>query len=129
LGPETEKEVIMKMNDEIVHPYIPNSTPKTRQEMLSEVSAQSIEDFYEDIPRELRLESALDLPQPMLSEYELKKHVESILARNSNCNEFSSFLGAGCYQHHIPAVCDEINQRAEFLTAYAGEPWTISNFI
>ena len=113
----------MKMNDEIVHPYIPNSTPKTRQEMLSEVSAQSIEDFYEDIPGELRLESALDLPQPLLSEYELKKHVESILARNSNCNEFSSFLGAGCYQHHIPAVCDEINQRAEFLTAYAGEPY------
>jgi len=113
----------MKMNNKFVHPYIPNSAPKTRQKMLSEVGAESIEDFYRDVPRELRLETELELPQPFLSEYELKNHVESILARNSNTKEFTSFLGAGCYQHHVPAVCDEINQRAEFLTAYAGEPY------
>jgi glycine dehydrogenase subunit 1 len=65
----------------------------------------------------------MDLPRPFLSEYELKRHVEGLLARNRTCSQFLSFLGAGCYQHHVPAVCDEINRRGEFLTAYAGEPY------
>jgi glycine dehydrogenase subunit 1 len=58
-----------------------------------------------------------------LSEYELKRHIEGILAKNESAAEYLSFLGAGCYQHHVPAVCDEINRRGEFLTAYAGEPY------
>ena len=45
------------------------------------------------------------------------------LAKNCTASEYVSFLGAGCYQHHVPAVCDEINRRGEFLTAYAGEPY------
>jgi len=53
----------------------------------------------------------------------LRRHVEEILGRNTTAGEHLSFLGAGCYQHHVPAVCDEVNSRAEFLTAYAGEPY------
>jgi glycine dehydrogenase subunit 1 len=49
--------------------------------------------------------------------------VEKILSKNKNCNEYLNFLGAGCWQHYVPAVCDEVNQRGEFLTAYAGEPY------
>jgi glycine dehydrogenase subunit 1 len=49
--------------------------------------------------------------------------VNGILAKNRTAGEHISFLGAGCYQHHVPAVCDEINRRGEFLTAYAGEPY------
>jgi glycine dehydrogenase subunit 1 len=106
-----------------VYPYIPNSTPDAKRQMLEETGARSIDEFFADIPKALRLRGAMDLPEPFLSEYSLKRHVEGILARNRTAGEALSFLGAGCYQHHVPAVCDEVNQRGEFLTAYAGEPY------
>jgi glycine dehydrogenase subunit 1 len=106
-----------------IYPYIPNSVPAVKEQMLQEVAADSGEAFYEDVPEPLRLREPMDLPPPLLSEYELKRHVEGLLARNTACGEYLSFLGAGCYQHHVPAVCDEVNQRGEFLTAYAGEPY------
>ncbi len=113
------------MNDdqETVYPYIPNSVPRVKQAMLKAVGAKSEEEFYGDVPEALRLKRPLDLPEPFLSECALKRHVEGILSKNKTCGEYLSFLGAGCYQHHVPAVCDEINQRSEFLTAYAGEPY------
>ena len=107
----------------IVYPYIPNSVHDVQQEMLAVIGAESVEDLYEDIPEALRLRRPLGLPDPMLSEVELTRHVADILSRNVTCNEYLSFLGAGCYHHHVPAVCDEVNRRSEFLTAYAGEPY------
>jgi len=106
-----------------VYPYIPNSVPAVKEQMLKEVGAESVEDFYEDVPEKLRLKENMNLPRPLSSEYALKRHVEGILAKNKTCQEYLSFLGAGCYQHHVPAVCDEVNRRGEFLTAYAGEPY------
>ena len=106
-----------------VYPYIPNSVPAVKEQMLKEVGAKSIEDFYEDVPEKLRLKGSMNLPLPLLSEYALKRHVKDILAKNTTAGEYLSFLGAGCYQHHVPAVCDEVNRRGEFLTAYAGEPY------
>lgn len=91
--------------------------------MLREVGAASEDDFYGDIPEALRFRGRLDLPEPLISELELRRHVEGLLAKNRSCADTLSFLGAGCAQHFIPAVCDEINARAEFLTAYAGEPY------
>jgi glycine dehydrogenase subunit 1 len=91
--------------------------------MLEQVGAESSDEFYADVPEELRLKRPLNLPPPLLSEAALKRHVEGILARNRTAGEMLSFLGAGCYQHHVPAVCDEVNGRGEFLTAYAGEPY------
>ena len=113
----------MENESRIVHPYIPNSVPAVIQEMLKAVDASSIEDFYAEIPERLRLKRPLDLPKPLLSEVELVRHVEALLGRNKSTREFLSFLGAGCWQHQIPAVCDEINSRGEFLTAYAGDPY------
>ncbi len=106
-----------------VYPYIPNSVPSIKKEMLEAVGAASPDEFYADIPEELRFRATMDLPAPFLSEYALKRHVEGMLARNTTAGEALSFLGAGCYQHHVPAICDEVNQRGEFLTAYAGEPY------
>ena len=113
------------MNDRnpTVHPYIPNSAPSIRREMLAQVGARSTEELYEDIPAAIRLQGLMNLPPPLPSEYALKRHVEGILAKNRTAGEYISFLGAGCYQHHVPAVCDEVNRRGEFLTAYAGEPY------
>lgn len=107
----------------VVHPYIPNSAPEIKEQMLRDVGAVSVEDFYEDVPEELRLATPMDLPDPLPSEHALRRHVEGVLGRNRTAGEHLSFLGAGCYQHHVPAVCDEINSRGEFLTAYAGEPY------
>ena len=113
----------MKQEDATVYPYIPNSVPETQEEMIARIGAESVEELYEDIPEELRLNRLLTLPQPLLSEIELRRHVAGLLSKNVTCQDFVSFLGAGCYNHHVPAVCDEINQRSEFLTAYAGEPY------
>ena len=106
-----------------VHPYIPNSVPEVKARMLAEVGVDDIETLYEDIPEELRFKGELNIPGGFTSEMELKRHVESVLSANRTCGENVSFLGGGCYQHYVPAICDEITGRSEFLTAYAGEPY------
>lgn len=106
-----------------VHPYIPNSAPGTRAAMLAATGAESIEEFYEDVPADLRVEGLLDLPGPFLAEHDLSRHVGGLLARNAHPATRLSFLGAGTYVHHVPAVVDEVIGRSEFLTAYAGEPY------
>jgi glycine dehydrogenase subunit 1 len=107
----------------VVYPIIPNSIPEVKAEMLRAVGATSTGEFYADVPEALRLRRKMDLPAPLLSEAALRRHVREILSRNTTCEDFLSFLGAGCYQHYVPAACDEINSRSEFLTAYAGEPY------
>jgi glycine dehydrogenase subunit 1 len=109
--------------EETVYPYIPNSVPAVREEMLREVGAKSAEELFDGIPERLRFRGRLNLPEPFLAECELRRHVEGILKKNITCREYVSFLGAGCYEHYVPAVCDEVNRRSEFLTAYAGEPY------
>lgn len=111
------------MQKSIVYPYIPNSVPEIKAQMMKDIGVESIDEFYSNIPNELRLNRRLNLPEPFLSEYALRRHVESILSKNQHTGKFLSFLGAGCWQHYVPAVCDEINSRSEFLTAYAGEPY------
>jgi len=106
-----------------VHPYIPNSEPGVRAEMLAATGASDVADFYAAIPAALRVDGLLDLPEPFTAEADLVRHVEGLLGRNTSTREAVSFLGAGCYRHHVPAVCDEVNGRSEFLTAYAGEPY------
>ncbi|MFQ5820230.1 MAG: aminomethyl-transferring glycine dehydrogenase subunit GcvPA [Candidatus Heimdallarchaeota archaeon] len=113
----------MNKEKSMVYPYIPNSEPGVKEEMLREIGVTSVEELYEDIPDSLRLKKDLNLPKPLLSEYALRRHVEGILSNNKSCQEYLNFLGAGCYQHFVPAVCDEVNSRGEFLTAYAGEPY------
>nr|MDO8097544.1 aminomethyl-transferring glycine dehydrogenase subunit GcvPA [Candidatus Njordarchaeota archaeon] len=112
-----------KKDEKIVHPYIPNSVPEVKAKMLQEIGVKDIEELYESIPENLRFKGQLNLPEPLLSEHALRSHVEKILSKNTTCKETISFLGGGCWQHYVPAVCDEINQRSEFLTAYAGEPY------
>jgi glycine dehydrogenase subunit 1 len=53
-----------------------------------------------------------------MSEYEVKRHVESLLARNKTSRDMPVFLGAGCWHHYVPAAVDNIVQRTEFLTSY-----------
>lgn len=106
-----------------VFPYIPNSAPEIQDAMLKEIGVKSIDEFYECIPEKLRLKRKMNLPDPLLSEQALKRHFEKIFSRNACCSEKLSFLGGGCWNHYVPAICDEVNHRSEFLTAYAGEPY------
>ena len=107
----------------VVYPYVPNSVPEVKAEMLKEVGAAHIMDLYAEIPERLQFDRDLDLPEPILDEYSIKRHVEGLLERNRNCLQYLNFLGAGCPQHFVPAVCDEINGRGELLTAYVGEAY------
>ncbi len=107
-------------NKDFVHPYIANSVAAIRDEMLKETGLKSVYDVYAEIPEKLRFKGRLDIPEAIPSEYLLKRHVEDILMKNVPCGEYLSFLGAGCWQHHVPEVVDEIVNRSEFLTAYCG---------
>ncbi len=104
-----------------VHPYIPNSVPEVKSEMLREIGAGDAEELYAQmIPERLRLKGPMELPEPLPAEHDLRRHVEGILSRDRDCSDQLSFLGAGCWQHYVPEVCDAIASRSEFLTAYAG---------
>ena len=105
------------------HPYIPNADPTVQCAMLDAAGISSLDELHADVPEALRLGRPLELPPRIDSEYALERHVAGLLRKNTDCTEALSFLGAGCYQHHVPAVCDEIASRSEFRTAYAGEPY------
>lgn len=111
------------MTEPFVHPYIPNTAPASRAAMLAAVGAASVDEFYADVPEALRLGRPLDLPAPYVAEQDLASHVRGLLAKNRSTQERLSFLGAGTYNHYVPAVVDEVIGRSEFLTAYAGEPY------
>ena len=99
------------------HPYIPNSQPEIKHEMMKEIGIKSIDELYADIPAKYRLRKPLNLPEGM-SEFEVKKHVETLLSKGKTCNDMPVFLGAGCWPHYVPAVVEEVVHRSEFLTSY-----------
>ncbi len=96
--------------------YLPH-TEEEIKEMLKTCSAEKIEDLFCSIPSECRREKELDLPGP-LSELELLKHFKNLLANVRSYENVKSFLGAGNYEHYIPAVIPYLLQRGEFLTPY-----------
>jgi glycine dehydrogenase subunit 1 len=104
-----------------VYPYIPNSVPEVKAQMMRELGLDDEMDLFSEIPEHLKYHGRMNLPEPILDESSLRKHLERLLNKNKNCSEHLNFLGAGCAQHYVPAVCDEINSRGEFLTAYAAE--------
>lgn len=65
----------------MVHPYIPNSEPRVKQEMLDFIGMTSSEDIYKEIPDALRFKGELNIPAPIMSEYRLQRHVEGLLKK------------------------------------------------
>jgi glycine dehydrogenase subunit 1 len=92
-------------------------TEADRKEMLGTIGVSSIDDLFEQIPPGVRFDRELDL-EPALSEPELVAHLEALAARNAHTGAELSFLGAGIYDHYVPAVVDAILSRGELLTAY-----------
>ena len=92
-------------------------TESDREEMLEAIGVATVEELFRDIPAAVRFEGRLDL-EPALSEPELVRHLEELAAKNVDTTKELSFLGAGIYDHYVPAVVDAILARGEFLTAY-----------
>jgi glycine dehydrogenase subunit 1 len=95
--------------------FLPHTEDDIRA-MLDTVGVAQISDLFSEVPEELRVRAALDLPAG-LSELDVRARMETLAARNSAAQQ-PCFIGAGAYPHFIPAVIDQILQRAEFYSAY-----------
>ena len=92
-------------------------TEDDRREMLAAIGVSSVEELFADIPAQLRLDRPLALDDG-LSEQEVLAELRALAARNVSTDDEVSFLGAGMYDHYIPALIDSIIMRSEFLTPY-----------
>jgi len=111
------------MSQDVIHRFIPNSAPKTKQHMLDTIGVENVDKIYEELPENVRFKGTLNIPQEPVSEFEVAGYIKKMLKKNKSTDELVSFLGAGCWNHYVPAICDEINSRDEFVTAYAGVPY------
>ncbi len=84
--------------------------------MLAAIGVDSVERLFADIPQSLR-RPELDVPPP-LAEVEVVQHLRELAEANRDLDHLTSFLGAGWYDHHVPAFVDQLLLRSEFYTAY-----------
>jgi glycine dehydrogenase subunit 1 len=94
-----------------------SATERDREQMLAKIGARSIDDLFEDIPASVRLDRPLELPDGM-PEAAVYERMAELAARNASAETEFTFLGAGMYDHYVPAIVDSITQRSEFLTPY-----------
>ncbi|HID83981.1 MAG TPA: aminomethyl-transferring glycine dehydrogenase subunit GcvPA [Anaerolineales bacterium] len=95
--------------------FVPH-TPDERKAMLRAIGVDSVADLFSDVPEKFRFPD-LDLPRP-LTELEAAQEMQGLAAANETTRDLISFLGAGAYNHFIPAVVDTVLRRGEFYTAY-----------
>ena len=94
-----------------------SATDADRRDMLATIGVASVEELFADIPPQLRLARPLGL-DPGLSELEVYEELRALAQRNTSTEDELSFLGAGMYDHYVPALVDSIISRSEFLTPY-----------
>ncbi|MFL5948850.1 MAG: aminomethyl-transferring glycine dehydrogenase subunit GcvPA [Gaiellaceae bacterium] len=92
-------------------------TDADREAMLEAIGVSSVEQLFADLPAGVRLDRELDVP-PALTEQELTAYFEALAGQNAHVGAELSFLGAGMYDHYVPAIVDAVLQRGELLTAY-----------
>jgi glycine dehydrogenase subunit 1 len=92
-------------------------TDADREAMLSAIEVSDIEELFDAIPADLRLGRPLDLPHG-LTEQDVYAHLRALAARNVSAEDELCFLGAGMYDHYVPAIVDMLMSRSEFLTPY-----------
>ena len=90
-------------------------TDADREAMLATIGVSSVDELFREIPAGVRFDRELDVPRA-LPEAELQRHMEELAAKN--VVDETCFLGAGIYDHYVPAVVDAVLQRGELLTAY-----------
>jgi glycine dehydrogenase subunit 1 len=93
-------------------------TQRDLEQMLAAIGVGSVQEIFDrQIPAAVRLGRALDLPDG-LGEQEVYTHLRALAARNTSAEDELSFLGAGMYDHYVPALIDMLMERSEFLTPY-----------
>lgn len=100
----------------MLHRYLP-MTEEDKQQMLQTIGVQSIDELFSDIPESVRFQGEYNI-KPAKSEPELMKELMELAAKNADMKTYTSFLGAGVYDHYIPAIVDHVISRSEFYTAY-----------
>lgn len=95
--------------------FIPH-TDADRAAMLQTIGIERLEDLFKDVPANHRFPT-LNIPAA-LSEMEVATELQTVAQANENVHELACFLGAGVYNHYVPAAVDAIIRRGEFLTAY-----------
>lgn len=98
------------------HRYLP-MTETDRKEMLEAIGVESIDDLFADIPESVRFKGKYNI-KAQKPETELFRELSQLAAKNKDVKTNVSFLGAGVYDHYIPAIVDHVISRSEFYTAY-----------
>jgi glycine dehydrogenase subunit 1 len=101
---------------------MPNSAEKDKATMMAALGITTVEELFEQVPRDHYAKTPIDIPDGLRSEVDVNRHVRDLLRRNRNCADTINFLGGGYWQHYVPAICDEIAGRSEFLTSVWGTP-------
>jgi len=99
-----------------MYPYLP-VTKKDQELMLKSIGVEKIDDLFEDIPKEIRLNKSLNINARM-SELEVHSYIGEMAKSNKSCDDLVCFLGAGAYDHYIPSIIKHLISRSEFYTAY-----------
>ena len=112
------KHLSMKERNKMTNTYryLPD-TKQDQEEMLAFLNISSIDELFEDIPSDIRLDGELNIPKAVPEPLLLKK-MQQLASRNKNANYYPTFLGAGTYDHYIPSVVNHMISRSEFYTAY-----------
>ncbi|WP_227395166.1 aminomethyl-transferring glycine dehydrogenase subunit GcvPA [Jeotgalibacillus aurantiacus] len=100
----------------MTHRYLP-MTESDKQEMLSAIGVSTIEELFSDIPEKVRFDGELNI-KPAKAESALTKELAQLAAKNADTKKYTSFLGAGVYDHYSPTIMDHVISRSEFYTAY-----------
>ncbi|OIJ11313.1 glycine dehydrogenase (aminomethyl-transferring) [Anaerobacillus alkalilacustris] len=85
--------------------------------MMETIGVKSIDELFADIPEKVRLKGEMNL-KDALSEPDTVKELVRMASKNADSKNYTSFLGAGVYEHYIPSVVDHVISRSEFYTAY-----------
>jgi glycine dehydrogenase subunit 1 len=94
-----------------------SATEADRQAMLEAIGVASVEELFAELPDDVRLDRPLDLP-PGAAESEVVEDLSALASKNADAESEVCFIGAGMYDHYVPAIVDAITQRSEFLTPY-----------
>jgi glycine dehydrogenase subunit 1 len=94
-----------------------SATDADREAMLAHIGAGSVDELFTDIPEGVRLGRPIDLPRGK-PEQEVYGYLRALAAENVSTDDELSFLGAGMYDHYVPALIDALLSRSEFLTPY-----------
>jgi glycine dehydrogenase subunit 1 len=96
--------------------YLPHTTEDI-ESMLKITGQSCLDDLFDCIPDDLKTKEGIDIPES-LSEWELNTHMEALASANIACKDYKCFIGAGRYDHYIPAIIPYLISRSEFMTAY-----------